>query len=113
MRQYNYGFIGPVYQWVLMLAMMSMATGLARADGLGPLLGDYVFGPGGTDQAWSVWVGGNFKTTGVSGKLQGRAFIRGNFTAESSLYNGYQIGNVAGGSNVLCRSRCPAYQPEC
>ncbi len=108
MKQYDSGFIKPICLWVLLLASMTMPTGLSRADGLGPLLGDYVLGPGGTDQAWSVWVGGNLEKTGIIGKLQGRAFVRGNLTVNNEPNNPNELGNVPGGVGVFPDPSLPA-----
>ena len=108
MKQYNYGVTRPICLGGLLFASMLITTGLAHADGLGPLLGDTVPGPYGTDQAWSVWVGGNLEKTGIIGKLQGRAFVRGNLTVDNEPDNPNELGNVPGGSGVFPDPSLPA-----
>jgi choice-of-anchor A domain-containing protein len=50
------------------------------------------------DSGWSVFVGKDFATGGNVAELEGRAFVRGNFTAGKS---GYVIGRAGAGSGVF------------
>lgn len=64
---------------------------------LGAMLSDYVPGPE-TDSGWSVFAGKDFEMREGVAELEGRAFVRGNFTAAKY---GYVIGRAGAGSGVF------------
>ena len=61
------------------------------------MLSGYVPGPN-VDSGWSVFVGKDFETRDGVAELEGRAFVRGNFTVGKF---GYVIGRAGAGSGVF------------
>jgi len=66
---------------------------MCRAEDLGPMLSDYVPGPD-IDDAWSVFVGGDFTRMHNAVGIEGRTFVRGDFTfgVQSTTY--YYLGDL-------------------
>jgi choice-of-anchor A domain-containing protein len=87
----------------LSISMVTVVAENGFAADLGPMLSGYVPGPS-TDSGWSVFVGGNFGVGGTAAELEGRAFVRGNFTASKS---NYVIGRAGAGSGVYPPSGVP------
>jgi hypothetical protein len=94
--------IGPSHPRGMTSGLLSLFVSalvlMCRAEDLGPMLSDYVPGPD-IDDAWSVFVGGNFTRLQDTVGIEGRTFVRGDFTL--GVDGQYAIGDLGTGSGGL------------